>query len=99
MNVRREDKIGIGCAFAGAALGAFVAAALGAFVAAPLFGGTPAVFTAIGVGLGWSVSKVIIGHIEKSEQVKSKEDAITDKAENDAEFARALFGDDERDPK
>ncbi|MCF2870540.1 hypothetical protein L0664_05625 [Octadecabacter sp. G9-8] len=91
MNVRREDKIGIGCAFAGAALGAFVAA--------PMFGGTPAVFTAIGVGLGWSLSKVIIGHLDHAEKSKSEDDARTDKAKNDAEFARALFGDDELDRK
>ena len=91
MNVRREDKIGIGCAFVGACLGAFVAA--------PMFGGTPAVFTAIGVGLGWSVSKVILGHLERSEQAQSIEEANTNKAKNDADFARALFGDDELDPK
>lgn len=91
MNVRRENMIGIGCAFAGAVLGAFVAA--------PLFRGTPAVFTAIGVGIGWSVSKVIIGHFEQSALTKSVEDANEAKAKNDAEFARALFGDDELDPK
>jgi hypothetical protein len=91
MNLRREDIIRIGCAFAGAAIGAFGAA--------PLLGGTPAVFTAIGVGLGWSVSKVVIGHLEQSEQTKSEEDANADKAKNDVDFGRALLGDDELDRK
>jgi hypothetical protein len=87
MNVRREDMIGIGCAFAGAALGAFVAA--------PMLGGTPAVFTAIGVGMGWSVSKVIVGHLEQSELSKIEAKTRASQAENDADFAPAFFDKDE----
>ena len=89
MNVRREDMIGIGCAFAGAALGAFVAA--------PMLGGTPTVFTLIGVVTGWSVAKVIIAHLDQAEQAKSEEQARASKADNVADFARSLFGEDRSD--
>ena len=91
MNIRREDKIGIGCAFIGALLGAFVFA--------PISGGTPAVFTAIGVGLGWSIARTIVKNLDANEQAKREADAAATQAGNDADFAQALMDHDESDQR
>lgn len=91
MNVRRDDKIGIGCAFVGALLGSFVFA--------PLSSGTPTVFAAIGAGLGWSVAKTIIRHLNEAELANRKADAEATQAQNDADFAKALMGHDESEAR
>ena len=89
MNVRHEDKIRIGCVFVGALLGSFVFA--------PLSGGTPAVLAAIGVGLGWSIAKTIIGHLDAPELAKRETEATATQAQSDAEFAKALMDHDASD--